>query len=1055
MVMDLVRAQAYIIPDAQFPPKSFDDILDVTENQIPAELDGAMCGGWNENERIGPSAANGDLDISSNRTLTLIPFVSGAPGHRFVWDGAPETGMAVRDDTFVYPPNATGKTHVCDEETTEVTRRVWRDPVIEIIVPPPPPPGSSGSSASSVSSFDSSDGKIIILPPPTKFPPFPDFPPFPEPPLPPDMPQFPDSPFSAQLFPPSGTSSSALSGKRIFIVHEPGRYEDIVVPNPYFTDNPPCLWGPNGEESGPWTPGKCANFCSWLNTYAYPDCRFFEGVFDDDGNRIATKCTDTGMRKKYTCSEDWVDPDPVTNMAPLENCRVCTGDECRCPRPADDDSGGVASCPFVPSQTEVTTGDNPQAGREEKDAYASFYREYAVRAERTMLQDIPTDQLADFEATAACYAYYDQFDTATELTDGRFQCVIRFPFSKNDNNQWAMSPIGLRASQTGKGRYLAASADQAPITRNADFDPDEDLWYPNLGGGISFSTENSFSLLNLDKAQMESSFQVTVQDPQAPSYLRTADDTGLQTITKWWNKFMADALKLISPPAVRLRIGLGLTPILNDLPGAQAGAIVRDPRTDRVDAQLRASDDLLGVISDALSRFLLLKMEPIPVVVADGSPAYFRGMAQKWEDYKRQRIALLTITGQPSSLAVPQGVDELIATLQDYAVNIERSRALRSTLPNFLSQLLQRQRQILLGINEWTTDNVGRYRIFLQNREARVAMAQKVRDLQTLHASFRDRTTLPWCHREEFLPTIASLFDMSATGQPWLPGRPELTGGIQECDGDDGLPLLCMPDEEPDLILDLTNFVMKTKGQIVTVPQIVYKQIDVPMPPPAGDPPPDPAAIKMPQLKPVPDFNAEIPDYIPTVEVRDAPSTTVPEPELFDPEDSERQLQRAAQFLRSMTDAYDRFWNDREPGEATVGLECPGWNTSPCSYAEPELLQTFTRFASMPDVLTADHFDLLNVREEEACDPADEACLTMRPQKQWPRDGWQVVGPSNDETLEESIVNGMRTFTRTQLIDDEGLMQTDADGTPYFRDDPQILYPIYSRIRSVPLSPGL
>jgi len=123
-----------------------------------------MCGGWNRNEHVGPSAANGDLDINSNETPILIPFVTGAPGHRFEWDGDLRSAMAKRDDTFTFPDNATGMTHVCAPETPQVHRQVWHDPIIQITIIPPSS-GGGGASSKSANFSSMPDGTVIYIDP--------------------------------------------------------------------------------------------------------------------------------------------------------------------------------------------------------------------------------------------------------------------------------------------------------------------------------------------------------------------------------------------------------------------------------------------------------------------------------------------------------------------------------------------------------------------------------------------------------------------------------------------------------------------------------------------------------------------------------------------------------------------------------------------------------------------------------------------------------------------------------------------------------------------------
>ncbi len=1090
LLLDVAHAATYAIPTPE--PASYEDIETVVDDDIPAHLDTAMCGGWNKAESIGPSAAGGDLDINSGDALTLIPFVDGAPGRRGIWDGAPENAMALRDDTFVYPDTATGRSTVCEEGADEVTRRVWVDPVT--MVDPGRPPSDPLDPASqcppAIQTFLDDFSACIIaseavcgditdaidqwcdaygggIPQAT---------------APAGMainqacadqgalcqiqyandrkgvmancttaeelalvsaliPEWCQDPRGGAQGLPGIDGGGDPGEEPHVIVTEPGHYKDVTLSvaddeYPYFEGNPPCHWDENGESSDPWTPGQCQNFCRWINEYTYDDCRDFEDVTDFDGTVLDVKCAVDGWQPKYACSEDWVNP---RNGDALPNCRECTGEECRCPRP--DDDAGTDDCPYVPDVTEAVAPD-PQAGRSGKE-YVSFFRQYHVSVQRNTLEDVPNDKLASFEAETACYAYYDEFDPKDERTDGRYQCVIAFPYTAEE----------LAESQAGKGDYLPDVTDQDPVIRNPDFNAGTDTWYPNLGGGMSFVSEPVFrnyynrdfasAFLDLDDAAMETTYQWTDEEPEATGgYIRPPDETGLQTFTRWWNTFLADAAVIISPPTIRLRIAPALAPILSGLPVEGGTRVIRN---GSVEAQLKVREDMLDTISDSLRRFLLLKPEPIPVVVpvapgassVEESRAVFLSLAERWQDYNVQRAVL----GYPPA----PGVDDLIIKLQQYAWQIDQYRALRSELPNYLSWLLTRQRDIVLGIHEWTQNSLERYRAYVASRNARLALAQDVRDLQTLHATFRDRTSLPWCHMEQFTTPIYSLLD------PWLPNRPELDGGEQECESEDGLPALCLPDDQ-DFILDLTAFKMDPYGMVAPVPDVLFLRLDILPPPPAGDPPLATNAIAVPALPAVPTFSADALDLMPLVDHRNSPEG-VPDPPAFDETDTREKLERAATVLNTMNDRYERFWTSADKSDATDALECEAWDSGVCAYAEPELIQIFTRLASRPFVLTRDDFDLLNVKEDEPCDPADEACVRMRSEKQMPRDGWQIVAPSDNSDAESALIEGLRRGMREQVIGPDGQVTTDADGTPLFRTQAEKLYPLFQQSPMSPLSP--
>ncbi len=228
--------------------------------------------------------------------------------------------------------------------------------------------------------------------------------------------------------------------------------------------------------------------------------------------------------------------------------------------------------------------------------------------------------------------------------------------------------------------------------------------------------------------------------------------------------------------------------------------------------------------------------------------------------------------------------------------------------------------------------------------------------------------------------------------------------------------------------------------------------MDILPPPPADGTPLTTEALILPNMPPVPSFGAGALDLIPAVDTRDEPGD-VPAPPGFDADDARRTLDRIADVLNGMKDRYERFWTSAGNNERTEALECAGWDIADCAYAEPELIQIFTRLTSMPAVLTRDHFRLLNVRQPDACNPADEACLRMRSERRPPREGWQVVPPSGDSGGETRLIDGLRDAMRLPVIGTDGRMGTDENGTPLFRTRADTLYPLYQKPPALPLSP--
>ncbi|MBI3619489.1 hypothetical protein HY213_05660, partial [Candidatus Peregrinibacteria bacterium] len=524
------------------------------------------------------------------------------------------------------------------------------------------------------------------------------------------------------------------------------------VASPLFQDPYACLYP--GPKQPPLTEKICQEFCDWLNTdeWQYTDCRnVVPDQFDTSKPPKPThwKCDDNPKKpeKKWVCTEQWVKnpptQEPNCRPYPKENVKECKGQECRCPGPG---------CLQAPNGND----------------YQSFYRKYTITTSRQGIKEVPKDALKTVSAEAACYGFYDEFDPKTRQTkpeeDERCILNIKDPFD----------PKSLTDTQKGKGIFAITPPppDLFPPARNPFFNTNVDLWYPNLGGALSFLSLPVFdgslsdALLSPDTAWLLSSTQRG--DPQRPlawdGTLRAVDDTvsngkkdlieqgskggrgDARPFTRWWQQFQIDAHRLFTPATVHLRLpaawAFSLEPLHPVAISLEQGAL--DPRMQAIDVQLQASDDLPGILSTYLQQTVLLPMreEPVPVVVPLGEPSEFRAYAQRWMEWKANRLLL----GKP----VPPQVDQLIATLLSYAVQIEEVRSLRADLPGILGGIAAKQTDLFSTVGQWMLANAQQYGIFLKLARVRMELQQQWQGIAQTYAQFADSANMPWCRNDRF-----------------------------------------------------------------------------------------------------------------------------------------------------------------------------------------------------------------------------------------------------------------------------------------------------------------
>ncbi len=1068
---------SYVIPPDLYPPKTYQDIVTIVKDEIPAAIaKGAQCGGWD---------LSGEQKVGEELGKPWrISKVTGLPGREGEPLGNPGSGLAKRieqggilDDGYLFPETALGLTTDCAfSRGGDDTIRVWEDG-------PDGQPGGYVAKDFTMPYFENPPCRWAGDPATNRG----------------DEEDGPQTPEQCVLFCEwlnTFTYEDCAAFNDVYVDKDGnivGEAPSEVQPTP--DDGVPGIARAPARQAPParvvaqrnpmtasllaQTPGP-SSFPTAITTDPDPNLSLFPGLeptsdptssfgpVDFPSSSFSTFSFPAASSKASEKGGPGGDNVPPPEGAVIigQRCAVWV-EKFRCSRRTAEE--GFPNC-IMPCQGEECRCPGPGCEQDPRgQSYQSFFRFYSAETERAGLTQVPRDQLKRVSAEVACYGLYKEIDPKDTVVVP--QCVIRFPYSKKDGNPFADSGLGLKTSQQGVGHYRAEVPDKPFQPRNPSYDEENDLWYPNLGDGISFLSEPVFTedydgimhttFFDLDFARMTAYTQNTDERTMAPTYLQRAiddtirSDTGAARIfTNWIQKFTTDMAKLISPPVVRLRLPAAWAPGLEDMPLASQPVVTDGGEATRwrtVEVQLQARDDLLGIVSGLLERFLLLKPVPVPVVIPLGPPLTYEALAQRWEDYRRQRESL--------GLEVPDEVDDVIETLLEYADEIDEYRELRGELPGYIGVLLQRQRELLLGINQWAQQNLERYIAWLENRDKRLLLQGKVRQVQQALADVHDgEDAVPWCRSDYFTTSIYSLLDYEG----WYPGRPSLQGGIPSCEADgNSFPILCenTRDEDIHFDLDLMRFFFPgSSAVIVPVPYVVQIELTLPTPPPADEEVEDLDALtSLPDLPPVPTFDAEnivAPRLAEAIKQGEEP-VSLPEPPPLDTTEQERAMDRAIEILTKMRAAYKRFWEDMEPSEETRGYECPKFDKKPCSYVETELIQIFTRLTARPQILLLeDAYGPVGIRTE-TCNPADETCRRMRAERRNAGNGWQIIGPSDTDVQQNELIDELRTMTRELTITPEGKTATDpATGQQYpYPGRTEDLYPIFGLPPDTPLIP--
>lgn len=817
---------------------------------------------------------------------------------------------------------------------------------------------------------------------------------------------------------------------------EPGTRNDSAKdrPYPFFADRHVCLW--RGEDNileEPLSRGICNNACDiYMNApiYTFKDCKPEDVKKNASGQWECTKWSDRAI-----CSDDWVDSGNT-------NCKICAGARCRCPGPG---------CELSKAMTQ----------------YKSFFRAYQVQSVRRQLPEAPKDVMDTFRASVHCYGYYQELDGKTTTTYPRHhqRCVIG-EIKADDLTGIFESRLLLREKQKGKGKYTIENLpDSLPGTRT--YDPKKDIWFTKVMGAFSFlnpKVDLTTGLLNPEQGKIEATVQNTKEQPyMAESTLRAVDDTvtsgtnGFRPFTAWWQKFLSDGQRIFTPPIVRLRLPATWNQSIAALnPVAVTPIVTRDRRTEAIEVQLHAKEDLAGIVAEQLKRSLMLDVreEPVPMVIPMGSPVELRAVAQQWEEWRDRRTQ--------ARAAVPGQVHTLIQQLYAYAENIEEVRTIRAQLPMLFATLLEKQASFLVGVNTWAEQNRAAFQQYIalaSEREKLMPLWAKVVSKQT---EFANKTNFPWCKNDRFTTPIYTLND------PWLPGRPDLFGGIPTCaaspqepesvgtinpfpaERQGALPILCIPSGEKELVYDLSLLRVTTGAIILPVIKPVQVRLQLPVPGPLDQDIVNPDSLVLPDLPQVPDITENFAKSIPASESLSVPRS-LPPPVAANAADLKAALERAEKLLTERNKEYERFWKsidflqgdeatpfeERIPtcptknGEKKIGqLDCCTWGDVRCAHTEFDLLERITRITARPAVMLKE--DLLSVGYAQTripkaedktqlrpevyatCWPTDHTCQPLLPKQEVPPDGWQVVFPKQKQDLSlEEIRAKVRAYTLT------------------------------------------
>ncbi|HLD71240.1 MAG TPA: hypothetical protein VI873_01320 [Candidatus Peribacteraceae bacterium] len=858
--------------------------------------------------------------------------------------------------------------------------------------------------------------------------------------------------------------------------------------HPYYED-PPCLWRAGWVEApGPHNEQKCTEFCQWVNEpqFTFWDCKVAVPIIDPaTGVELGWICVEDGF--KYTCTQQWVNtppgPEACNPNAPrfagdMVNARNCRGEQCR-------SGAGVAA------------RDPP---------YMSFYRKYETGNYRrdAVTTDKGRDQ-ANNQFRAACYGLYFEFDPKLRVTNVSDQrCVLDIDIANYPK------------SQTGKGQYTVNKDNpmnlpedpSKPMLRNPVFEKDKDLWYPNLGGGMShlnpqvfeeqFKKDLSTALLSTDQAKENATRPLFDENKMIPdaNLIRAFDDTvsnergDKRTVVQWWQRFETDMERALTVPIVRLFLpptwALGFDPLDPLLVGTVEREDPNDPttglridhRTKAIEVQLQAEEDLLGRVASFLERNLLMRIqeEPVPLVYPLGNATEFRAKKQAWITWRAMKKGPDGTANFPGEAEV----DALILKLEEYAVNSEKVRYLRAELPKTIGKIISARAEGIDRIANWMEQNIAAYVDYLGRKNQLEILRGEWRKTQQTYVDFHDKTNMPWCKNDRFTLSVYSLLD------PWMPQRfwhqRDLDSDeVDNCLANDGFPQLCPFEDAKDYVFDFSNLQFGAAKEPLKIPVLkpTLVRLEVPLPPGERADIKDPSQLKLPDY-PEPPSIVSLIDAVPPPRLieKDMPpvinvSDILPGPNLIG--QWERANRNAREIIQGMNATYAQFWDsirifdedwrNREGKQEAIKcqtkdgpvdlkpMECCDWATNNCVHVEMDLKERTQRIGARPMVLLKEDFDAKGkARELPECDPKDQVCETLLPEERSVKTGFQIVPPeAGDAEARDKQIEEIRKKVRESTLTPAAAVKDDI---PYALEGTgTLLYPVFWVPNTVDLLP--
>lgn len=423
--------------------------------------------------------------------------------------------------------------------------------------------------------------------------------------------------------------------------------------------------------------------------------------------------------------------------------------------------------------------------------YISYFREYddaSYERSPVLRKHVTNDDFKKEHIPVACYGMYDLApeDAKTAQTQSSDKRCTIAAYYDDVNFQ------NMKETQRGTGKLNEMLGDNPFGNPLRPFTQNKDLWWPELRGSNvnlgafsmindevfanTFHGDFSFALLTTDSAKQRATVQLDVKRLLSNGALiRTPDDTitiekdvrkHRRTMVEWWHIVETEMHKNLTIPTVRLLLPTTWTIDLNPLDPLytapeppKPGELSPDIRSEPIEVQVQAHEDLLGDVVSFMERALLLRIEgePVPIVVPIINPTELRAIAQGWEVWGKKQNGK-SLPGGPEALAVA-------AMLLDYADQADKVRKLRAQLPRYAGEMLKEQKKITQKLADWLQENIRNFRVHLLLQNSVQFYQARWQTIQSMYRKLHDNQAFPWPRTERFTSPVYSLLD------PWMPGR--------------------------------------------------------------------------------------------------------------------------------------------------------------------------------------------------------------------------------------------------------------------------------------------